>query len=34
MAGREGFIGEEHAMSVFMDVPSLQSTIEKNDLLA
>lgn len=34
MAGKEGFIGVEHAMSVFMDVPSMQSTIEQRDLIA
>lgn len=34
MAEMEGFIGVEHAMSVFMDVPTIQSTVEKKDLFA
>ena len=34
MANMEGFIGVEHAMSVFVDVPTIQSTIEQNDLFA
>ncbi len=34
MAGMDGFIGIEHVMSVFIDVPSMQSTIEKKDLIA
>lgn len=34
MAGRDGFIGVEHAMNVFIDVPTMQTTVEKNDLVA
>lgn len=34
MGDNEGFIGVEHAMSVFMDVPTIQSAIDKNNLFA
>jgi aryl-alcohol dehydrogenase-like predicted oxidoreductase len=34
MAGMQGFIGIEHAMNVFIDVPSIQSTVEQHDLIA
>jgi len=34
MADLEGFIGVEHVMSVFIDVPSMQSVIEQNNLIA
>ncbi|MBX2870097.1 MAG: aldo/keto reductase [Acidiferrobacterales bacterium] len=34
MADKEGFVGVEHVMSVFIDVPTMQSTIEENNLLA
>ena len=34
MAGLEGFIGIEHAMNVFIDVPSIQATVERHDLVA
>jgi aryl-alcohol dehydrogenase-like predicted oxidoreductase len=33
MASLDGFIGVEHAMSVFMDVPTMQATIEQHDLI-
>lgn len=34
MASREGFLGVEHAMNVFVDVPTMQACVEKNDLIA
>ncbi len=34
MAKMEGFIGVEHAMNVFVDVPTMQSTVEQNQLIA
>jgi aryl-alcohol dehydrogenase-like predicted oxidoreductase len=34
MAEMEGFVGVEHAMNVFVDVPSIQSTVRKHDLTA
>jgi aryl-alcohol dehydrogenase-like predicted oxidoreductase len=34
LAGKEGFIGVEHAMNVFVDVPSMQSTVEQHNLVA
>jgi aryl-alcohol dehydrogenase-like predicted oxidoreductase len=33
MASMDGFIGVEHAMSVFMDVPTIQSIIDQHDLI-
>lgn len=34
MAGTEGFLGIEHAMNVFIDVPTVQATVERHDLVA
>jgi len=34
MADQDGFIGIEHAMNVFIDVPTIQSTVAKHNLLA
>jgi len=34
MAQMTGFVGVEHAMNVFVDVPSIQSVIEQQDLVA
>ncbi|WP_432817203.1 aldo/keto reductase [Sulfitobacter sp. JB4-11] len=34
MLDLEGFIGVEHAMNVFVDVPTIQSTVRKNNLFA
>lgn len=34
MAGRDGFVGVEHAMNVFADVPTIQAVAERNDLVA
>lgn len=34
MADREGFIGIEHAMNVFADVPTIQQMVARNDLVA
>ena len=34
MAGMAGYLGVEHAMNVFIDAPSIQATVERNDLIA
>ncbi|MFK7755263.1 MAG: aldo/keto reductase [Sedimentitalea sp.] len=34
MLDLDGFIGIEHAMNVFVDVPSIQETVRENDLVA
>lgn len=34
MTDLDGFIGIEHAMNIFVDVPSIQKTVVENDLLA
>lgn len=34
MAGQEGFVGIEHAMNVFVDVPTIQGVAESNGLAA
>lgn len=34
MAKMRGFIGVEHAMNVFVDVPTMQATVEQNRLMA
>jgi aryl-alcohol dehydrogenase-like predicted oxidoreductase len=34
MAKMEGFISVEHAMNVFIDAPSMQATVEQNNLTA
>lgn len=34
MTDLEGFIGIEHAMNLFVDVPTIQKTVVKNDLVA
>lgn len=34
MAQMPGFVGVEHAMNVFVDVPSIQSVVEQRDLVA
>jgi aryl-alcohol dehydrogenase-like predicted oxidoreductase len=34
MAQMPGFVGVEHAMNVFVDVPSIQSVVEQQDLVA
>lgn len=34
MAGRAGFLGVEHCMNVFVDVPTMQASVEENDLIA
>lgn len=34
MAGLEGFLAVEHAMNLFVDVPTMQDTVERNDLVA
>ena len=34
MAEREGFVAVEHAMNVFLDVPTIQSVVEQNNLAA
>ncbi|MEM7544290.1 MAG: aldo/keto reductase [Pseudomonadota bacterium] len=34
MVGLEGFIGVEHAMNLFVDVPTIQSTLRKSGLVA
>ena len=34
MAGHEGFVAIEHAMNLFVDMPTMQATIEQHDLIA
>lgn len=34
MAGQQGFLGIEHAMNVFVDVPTIQAAVERHDLVA
>ncbi len=34
MAGREGFVGVQHAMNVFFDVPTIQGVVEQHALTA
>lgn len=34
MAGREGFIGIQHAMNVFFDVPTIQNVVARHALMA